>query len=136
MEEEGKTLERVFDHLDIGISVHNTNGEIIEANGALGRLLGMSPAELVGEKCHEVFHLKNEFIKGCPMLLSIKSKKPENAEFLLHQSNKLISFLTLPILDEGGNVEGVVHVVRDITEQKLMEKAYEDIKMLDKMKEE
>jgi PAS domain S-box-containing protein len=142
MEEEGKTpgrtadLERVFDHLDIGISIHNTDGDIVEANSALGRLLGMSPGELVERKCHEVFHLKNEFIKGCPMLLSKKSKKPEKAEFLLYQSNKLISFLTLPILDEEDNVKGVVHVVEDITKQKLMEKAYEDMKMLDKMKEE
>lgn len=142
MEEEGKTpgtsadMERVFDHLDIGISVHNAKGEIIEVNSALGRLLGISPEELLGKKCHEVFHLKSEFIKGCPMQKSIKSKKPENAEFLLNQLNKLVSFLTLPILDEGGNVESVVHVVKDITEQKQMENAYEDMKMLDKMKEE
>lgn len=139
MEDEGETLtkaEKVLDHLDIGISVHNVDGEIIEANVVLGRLLDIQPDELVGRKCHKVFHFGSDFIKGCPMKESIRSKKPESAEFFLNQSNKLVHFLTLPVLDEGGDVSSVVHVVRDITEKKRMEKAYEDIKMLDKMKEE
>lgn len=142
MEDKGKTfgsqanLEKVFDHLSIGISVHNIDGDIIEANEALGRLLGMPPGELIGKKCYKVFHFKDEFIKGCPMAESTKSKKPENAEFFLNQLNRWTSFLTVPILDDSDKVNGVVHVVRDVTEQKHLEKSYEDIKTLDKMKEE
>jgi PAS domain S-box-containing protein len=129
-------LEKVFDHLSIGISVHNIDGDIIEANEALGRLLGMPPGELIGKKCYKVFHFKDEFIKGCPMAESTKSKKPENAEFFLNQLNRWISFSTVPIIDDSDKVNGVVHVVRDVTEQKHLEKSYEDIKTLDKMKEE
>ncbi len=139
MEDKDETLtnaEKVLDVLDIGISVHNACGEIIEANTALGRLLDISADKLLGMKCHGAFHLKDDFIDGCPMMQSIKSKKPESSEFFLNQSNKLVHFLTLPVLDEAGVVSSVVHVVRDITEKKRMEEAYEDIKMLDKMKEE
>jgi PAS domain S-box-containing protein len=139
MAEKGETLtntEKVLNHLDIGISVHSTSGEIIEANAALGRLLDVPVDELVGMKCHRAFHIRDDFIEGCPMMESIQSKKPESDEFFLNQSNKLVHFLTLPVLDEGGEVSSVIHVVRDITEKNRMEEAYEDIKMLDKMKEE
>jgi PAS domain S-box-containing protein len=142
MEDKGKTpggqanLEKVFDLLNIGISVHNIDGDIVEANEALGRLLSMPPEELIGKKCYQVFHLKEGFIGGCPMSKSMLSKKPENAEFLLPQLNRWVSFLTIPIVGEGDKVSRVIHVVRDITERRHMEKAHEDIKMLDKMKEE
>jgi PAS domain S-box-containing protein len=139
MEDKGEILtntEKVLDHLDIGISVHSTRGEIIEANAALGRLLDMPVDELVGMKCHRAFHIRDDFIEACPMMESIRSKKPESDEFFLNQSNRLVHFLTIPILDEGGKVSSVIHVVRDITERKRMEKAYDEIKMLDKMKEE
>lgn len=142
MEDKGKTpgnladLEKVLDHLNVGVSVHSTDGDIIEANEALARLLDMPMEELIGRKCHKVFHLNDEFIKGCPMAESVLSKKPESAGFLLHQSNRFLSFTTIPIVDDTGEVRRVIHVVRDTTDVKNMEKAYEEIKMLDKMKEE
>jgi two-component system phosphate regulon sensor histidine kinase PhoR len=142
LEDEGKAyshwskLERIFDILDVGFSVHDAGGDILEANEALGRILGIPPEELIGKKCYQVFHYKDEFKKGCPMVKGVMSKKPENAEFFLHHSNRWVSFLTVPIIDDEGEVLKAVHVVRDVTEQKRMEKAYDDIKMLDKMKEE
>jgi PAS domain S-box-containing protein len=142
MEDEGRTplgikeLEEILDHLNIGISIHNIDGDILEANSALGRLLEMTPEQIIGNKCHKIFHLKDSFIMNCPMKGSIQSKKPEESEFHLPQVERWLSFKTIPVLDEAEEVNRVLHIVRDITEQKDMEAAYEDIKMLDKMKEE
>ncbi len=129
-------IEKVFDSLDIGFSVHDVNGDILEANEALGRILGMPLEKIIGKKCYQVFHLKNEFVMDCPMQKSIRLKKPEEAEFLLPQLNRRVSFLTIPIISDDEKVNSVIHIARDVTEQKRLEKSYEDMKTLDRMKEE
>ena len=98
MEDKGDTpakradIEKVFDSLDIGFSVHSVDGDILEANEALGRILGMPLEKIIGKKCYQVFHLKNEFVMDCPMQKSIRLKKPEEAEFLFVDPDKIDCF--------------------------------------------
>lgn len=135
-EERLANLEKVFNSLSDGISIHSVDGDIIDANEALCELLGAPLEEILGKKCYQLFHYREEPIRDCPMKKSVQSKKSESTEIFVDGLGRWLLFSAYPILGKDGEVGKVAHVVRDITEHKGMEKAYEEVKMLDKMKDE
>lgn len=46
----------IFDHAPIGMALITLEGQVMEANESLGKLLGYSHAELVGKKIQEITH--------------------------------------------------------------------------------
>lgn len=60
--------ETVFDALPDCVSVHDENFTIMAANRALCEQLGLSPSEIVGRKCHEVFHGLAQPVEHCVLV--------------------------------------------------------------------
>lgn len=126
----------VLDLMEEGITIIDTEHTILHANKTLAEIVGISQEELIGKKCYQVFHNTEEPVDGCPVTKTLLSKKPDSLEAFEPHLDRWLSFSTSPMLDEMGQVKGIVQVVKDITERKWMEEAYEDRKSLDKMKEE
>jgi len=119
----GKEWKRTFDSMSDWVSIHDADMNIVRANGALGKNLGVPPEELIGKKCYNVFHNREEPLEGCPLVKSTLSKKPENIEVFEPYLDRWLSVKCSPIFDEKGEVRGTVHVVRDVTERKRAEEA-------------
>ncbi|MEE9594734.1 MAG: PAS domain S-box protein, partial [Candidatus Hydrothermarchaeales archaeon] len=121
--------ERTFDSLSDGVSIHDFDKNIIKANVALSKILGIPSGELIGKKCYQIFHNQMESIEGCPFSKCVLSKKPEHLEFFEPHLDRWVSVSASPIFDEEGEVNGAVHVVRDITNRKLAEEVFAELSL-------
>ncbi len=109
--------ETTFDAMTNGVSIHDTDFNIIRANQALATLLGTSTEALIGRKCYEIFHNLPHPIGDCAALRVLSTGR--NVTVVLEEPylGKILSLSADPVHDEEGNITGVVHDVRDITEQ-------------------
>ena len=114
--------EETFDAILDGISIHDPDFRIVRVNQALADMLGLSPRELVGRRCYEVFHQTDRPIDGCPHARVLKTTAPASTEYNdLRQTGKIFHISASPLFDEEGRFIGSVHVMRDITEEKRLQ---------------
>lgn len=88
---------------------------------------GMSPEDLVGRFCYEVFIGRHAPCEGCATLKALETGEIESAE-MYHPKIKGIDGETywetycVPLKNDAGEAEGFIQIGRDITRRKLAEK--------------
>jgi PAS domain S-box-containing protein len=109
-----------FDAITDPISIIDSDCRLLRVNNAFGKMVGKSPAELVGATCFTSVHHANCPIEKCPHQETLKTKKPAVAEIVEHSNNNNRSFevSTSPIFTDKGEVTASVHIVRDTTERR------------------
>lgn len=95
-------------------------------NKAMCEFAGAKEHELIGKKCFEFMHKKSSPWKTCPMKTTCESKKPHSEEIYEPTFGKTLLVTTSPILDEKGEIIGILHIAKDITEKKEIEKAKDE----------
>ncbi|RPJ56012.1 MAG: diguanylate cyclase [Dehalococcoidia bacterium] len=123
--------QTTFDSIADMISIQDRDFRIIRANKAYTDTLKIKPGDIVGKHCYEVVHETSEAIENCPHVKTIQSGKPAIEEILEPRLGVYLEISTYPILNSGGEVTGTVHVAKDITERKLMQKKLEDLSLHD-----
>jgi PAS domain S-box-containing protein len=113
--------ERTFDSVPDFIAVLDNQHNIVRANKAFAKQLGVTPDQAIGLKCYNCVHgtgLPPEF---CPHAKTVIDGKEHMAE--VHEPRLGGDFLvsTTPLLNEKGKMIGSVHVARNITERKQAE---------------
>ena len=121
-------LSNVFDSIQDGISVLDTDLNIVSVNQTMRkRHAHMLPLE--GKKCYEAYHWRNDKCEICPTIRALETGKLEMDEVPLTQEDVTtgtIELFAFPILDESGKPKGVVEYVRDVTVRKEVEKALQE----------
>jgi PAS domain S-box-containing protein len=112
--------QRTFDSIADAVLIINTEHNIIRSNKAASDLVGLPQDSVTGKNCCLTFHGENGPVTGCPMDRMIRSRKRETSEIALKDRFYLITID--PIFDAGNALQGSVHVLIDITEQKKAEK--------------
>ncbi|SPD71975.1 putative Histidine kinase [uncultured Desulfobacterium sp.] len=114
--------ERTFSSVPDMIAILDDQHRILRANPAMSRRLGCGADKCVGLPCYSVVHGTDAPPAFCPHTRTLADGKGYTAE--VHEDRLGGYFLvsTTPILDEQGRMMGSVHVARDITERKLVEK--------------
>lgn len=109
--------ETTFDAMTNGVSIHDRDYTILRANRSLAALLGTTPDQLIGKKCYEVFHNLEHPIAECPHRQVMASGN--NVTIIVEEPSLglTLSLSADPILGADGEVVGIIHDVRDITEQ-------------------
>jgi PAS domain S-box-containing protein len=111
--------QSTFDAMTDSVCILDIDSKIMRCNKTLEKLTGKTHDELIGLKCHEAIHNTTEHIEDCPI---IRAKQSAHRETLVvPMDDKWYNVLVDPILDKSGNITGVVHIMEDITEQKLLE---------------
>lgn len=118
--------EAVFDAVHECISVHDAEMRIVRANRAVSTFLGLPPEEIVGRRCHELFHHSDAPIPGCPHLATLRTGAVCRFEYRDARTGTPLLVSTAPLRDEAGSIIGSVHVAHDVssikrTEQELRE---------------
>jgi PAS domain S-box-containing protein len=115
-------LEKTFDAFGDIITVQDQEMRITRINRAGCTLFGAREEELVGKYCYELFRGTSTPCPHCPELDALQDGKLHQAE-MVHESLGRVFFVTAsPLLDKAGKVVRIVHLARDITENKRMER--------------
>ena len=111
--------ERTFDSVPDLIAILDSKNRVVRANLAMARRLGVKPEQCVGLDIHG----RTQPPDCCPHKLTLQDGKEHVAEIEdpCLRGHFLVS--TTPLKDEQGRTIGSVHVARDITERKRIEKA-------------
>lgn len=114
--------EEVFNSITEMITIHDSDFNIIRANKAAKEILGLPFLEVSGAKCFEYYHGTGCPPEGCPSCECLKTGMPAVTEIFEPHLNKHIEIKAIPRFDSRHQLIGLIHVVRDITEQKENEK--------------
>jgi diguanylate cyclase (GGDEF)-like protein/PAS domain S-box-containing protein len=115
--------EETFDIINDAITIHDRNFNVIRANKTAEKLLGLPFSSILGQKCYRLFHGMDSSPKDCASCQAMKTGKPSTTEIFEPHLGKFIEIKAFPLFDKDNQIIKLVHVIRDITERKLMEDA-------------
>jgi len=95
---------------------------IIWANRAAGESVGLTPQDLAGHRCYEIWHQRNEPCEGCPVLKTWETGLPQEGE-IVSPDGRMWRIRGYPVVGRGGKMVGAVEVTLDVTEWKRAEEA-------------
>jgi PAS domain S-box-containing protein len=93
---------------------------VMWANSVAGESVGLSPEELVGRHCYEVWHQRDEPCVDCPVVSARETGLPQEAEVTTPEGREWL-IRGYPIQDADGKLKSIVELALDITERKQME---------------
>jgi two-component system phosphate regulon sensor histidine kinase PhoR len=131
LEKQTNRVQALFENVEEGAHIFDKNLRIISANDACEIMIGCTEKELIGKKYYAVFgchdnwgHYYPEFHPAAKVL---KTKEAVPYDEHLHTSKdgkeRWVGVSYTPFLNEKGDVEQILSVVRDITAIKELEKA-------------
>ena len=117
--------KRIFTSATVGLVVCNESGQCIEANEAIGRIIGGTREDVLAQNC---YHMKSWEGTGLPEAITVAHKTKENQHIEVSLKTSLgrqvnLDFNILPF-DEKEQTY-LLFVVYDITKRKQAEKANE-----------
>ena len=113
--------EDTFNQLTEMITIQDTDCNILRANKAAQKILGLSGPGKSRGKCHEYYHGKDCPPDGCPSLATMKTMLPATSELYEPRLNMFLEISTIPRFDANKQLTGIIHVVKDITDRKCSE---------------
>jgi len=118
-----------FDTISDWIALISPEGKILRTNKAVASLLGVDPDQAVGMSCFEILHGRARCqVKNCPRRRMLESKKREITDIEKPDGTGWFQITVDPVLNPDNEVISAVHMVRDITERVLSERALEQAK--------
>jgi len=116
-------MESMFDAIRDPMTVLDSEGTIMQVNQVAMDTYGEN---IVGEKCYCVYKGRESICDHCPTMKSIETLLPATAEHYVERDNKYVFIASYPILNKEGKLESIIKLVRDITEQKKLEKELQE----------
>ena len=113
--------ENTFDSITDMVMLLDDKHQIMRINNAGAQALNATKEDLIGKKCYEAVHRQGNPMKGCPLMLTMKTLEPQNTEITEPHLGGTFICSTSPILDREGKLTGYSHSLKDITESKRLE---------------
>jgi len=110
-----------FDSITDVIFISDMACTIVRANRAIEIMLGQPIESVVHQKCYNLFQWMHPSPEGCAACACVTAGLPS---VLDHYDPKLDRFFEVSVLrklDSSNEAIGLIHIVRDITEQKKLE---------------
>ena len=120
--------EDTFNNITDMITIHDKDFNIIHANKAAEKMLGLPITKTKVAKCYKHYHGESVPPQGCPSCTCIKTGKSVAFEKFEPHLNKFLEIRAMPQFDDKNELIGVIHIVRDITERKQMEEQITSLK--------
>ncbi len=121
LKEASRQWQETFDAMPDLISIHSRDYRILKVNKAFAEAFGMTPEQLVGQKCYRVLHKSDEPIAGCPHQQTMQSGRLTTEEIFEPTRDAYFDVSTAPIVNSYGEITSSVHVAREITGRKKTE---------------
>ncbi len=122
--------EEIFQAICHPTVILDSEQNILQANEAALDELDTSMEELRGQKCYEIFHDKDEPPENCPTRKLFESGKVEIEDMEIELLGGYYLVSVVPIYDEDGQLEKMIHIATDITERKEAKQRIEHLNYL------
>jgi diguanylate cyclase (GGDEF)-like protein/PAS domain S-box-containing protein len=119
--------QTTFDSITDLISIQDSEYRVLRANKAYLDTFKIKAGDLPGKHCYEIVHKTTYQAENCPHRQTLQSKKPITVEMFEPHLGIFMEVSTSPIFNSNGDVTGTVHMAKDITERKLMQKKLEEL---------
>ncbi|MCP4252720.1 MAG: HAMP domain-containing protein [Candidatus Scalindua sp.] len=116
-------MESMFDAIRDPMTVLDSEGTIMQVNQVAMDTYG---DDIIGQKCFCVYKGRDSLCDHCPTMKSIETLAPATAEHYVERDQKYVLIASYPILNKEGKLESIIKLVRDITEQKKLEKELQE----------
>ncbi len=123
LREKTRFLETVLDTIQDGISVLDTDYNILKLNNTMCAWYGPE-ADQKGKKCYEAYHGRSAICDNCPSVRALSDGKMHVEIVPKTIRGEQVGWLELyayPFFDADGEMGGLVEFVRDVTERKKLE---------------
>lgn len=114
--------ENTFNSITDLLSIHGRDFRILKVNNALARRLHTAPEALVGRYCWEVYQNFNAACPDCPHAQTLKTGDPSTMEKEYTPLGGIFLSTTFPYFNEDGKIVGTIHIAKDITEERRLQK--------------
>ncbi len=118
LSERERFLRNVFECIQEGISVLDKDLNIIQVNPAMEKRFG---EHIAGKKCYQAYHGRLKPCELCPSIRAIKTGSAQTE--VVCDLNGWSEIYAFPLVNDRGEVTGVIEHVRDINERKQVEEA-------------
>ena len=113
--------EKTVDALSDIVTIQDHEMRIVRANKAAHQFFQVKDGELTGRHCYELFRDMATPCPGCPLSETIMDRGNHSRTIIHEKLGKIFQVSSAPIFDENDDLQYLVHIARDITEQKKME---------------
>ena len=118
LKEKNNLLNAITDH----IVYQDRNHCIIWTNTAASNSLHVKPKDLIGHKCHELWHGKDKACRGCPVTKVFRTATSQKGN-ITSPDGRIWRVSGYPVRDEKGRIAGAVEITSDITNRIKTEEA-------------
>ncbi len=125
--------EDTFNVITDMITIHDKDFNIIKANKAAGRILDMPFIMDNKLKCYKYYHGTDKPPEGCPSCNCLHTGKTSVFELFEPHLNRHIEIRAIPRFDENNQINGLIHVVRDITDRHKLEESLKSMSLTDEL---
>lgn len=117
---EKKEWERTFDAITDMVWIEDEGQCVIRANRTLLEKSGLSTFGVSGKKCKEILDRLGIHSPGCLCSDTLLTGRPSFRE-LKGTGGNIFHFWAYPLIDEDGRLYAIVHYLKDVTSQRLLE---------------
>lgn len=113
-------MAAILDSISEYIVYQDTEHKLLWVNRAAAESVGLSPDELMGRYCYEVWYQRQEPCTGCPVVKARETGQPQEAE-MTAPDGRVWFIRGNPVRDMNGNIVALVEGTLEITERKKAE---------------
>lgn len=128
MDMNDKKCEILFDAISDAVVVTDEACSITRANRAFSDLTGLPWEEIIGKKCYTLIRGADSPHENCPQKELLMSRQKVEREIYEPYLKKHLSCTLYPVPDEDRNVRQIIHIYKDVTEQKRLDAALKNTK--------
>lgn len=111
--------QATFDSVKDAICILDNDQNILRCNKSMIALFQNGGKNVIGRKCSEVVHKSKKALFECPVNKMKKTLQRESMQLKLEDKWFEVTFD--PMLDDGGKLKSIIHIVRDISQRKKSE---------------
>ncbi len=116
----------IFNTLNDAVTVHDRKFNVLYANRAAEKLLELSSHDILNQKCFMSYHKSAKPPEWCPSCRTLKTGNFSETVIYEPHLNKYLDIKALPQFDKNKKISALVHIVKEVTERKLLKEGIEE----------